>query len=302
MTTYSYATRDQIRDELRAAEGDNSGDQYVDEYRLEATRRIDEILGYKGVPETATRHIVLTDQLFDHYAGALILPTPMLSVTSVTDTDDTALTVWNGERATFSAAQVLPYPYGQTPIYKLERYESGSRSRWGSTPGIITIVGVWGFHRDYTNAWVDTGDTLQAEINETVEAITLSDPSGKDDQRYAPRLSAGNVIRVGSEVMIVTNTTDNSGKVQVLRGALGSTAASHSAAAAVSVWKADSNLERATRRLAAYMHKRRGQFNNLSIDALGGTTVEFPADIPDEVKNILALLPRYGRRAGVIAI
>lgn len=289
----SYATREQVRDELKAESSDTSGDANVDEYRREATERIDRFFPYRFVPVLDTLNLLLQSDAFDRYAGQLLLPRPVLAVSSVTDTDGSTLTLWDGQRSTFEDADLMTDPADSTPYVKLQRMSGGSPISWTGT-GLVTIEGYFGYHRDYANAFISSGDTVQDNpLASGATEITVQDADGEDGQAYSPRFSPGQVIRIEDEFYVVEDVDADTEKLTVTPGALGTTEAAHAQNTAIEIFKPETSIVRACRRWASYMHTRRGRFDNYTIDELGAT--KLPADIPDEVKNILDRYPKWRR-------
>lgn len=308
MTRYSYATLEQVREELRAESDDLTNDPQAQTYLLQATQRIEQYKGYPFAPRadwfngTDDWNVATGDQAFDHYSGRLLLPAPLLSITSVTETDGSSLTVWDGTRAAFTTCDVLAIPMSGGPIYALQRMDgSGNPRRWGVDGGLlITVSGAWGYHQRYSSAYVSSGDTLAAEVNNSASQFTVSDIAGVDAEGQSPRFAAGQIIKVDSELCVVTDTEN--GVLAVLRGQLGTTAASHLISATISVWKPDPNIVRATVRLAAYLFKKRAQFFDSEFNVALGISRKLPPDLPEEVASILNSFPLYGARAMVRGI
>ena len=158
---------------------------------------------------------------FANAPDAIQLDEDLLSITSVTNGDGTALV--NG-------TDYLPYPLNDTPYYELRR-------TWGGTMwlpnthgpyGALSVAGVWGYHPDYGSAWADTLATLAANIT-TTSATTFTATTGK--------LFAGDLLQVDTEWMyVVSVSTGDSDTATVKRGVNGSTAATHTSGASVLRW------------------------------------------------------------------
>ena len=104
--------------------------------------------------------------------------------------------------------------------------------------------------------------------------------------------SIGQLIRIESEYLAITAISTNA--LTVVRAIRGSTAASHVQTTAIDIWKPEPAIVRAASRWAAYISKRQGHFQTVTIDGLGGAT-QFPQDMPKEVENILNELPNIHR-------
>lgn len=132
-------------------------------------------------------------------------------------------------------------------------------------PVFATVTGVWGFHRDYPNAWAAV-DTLAAAITTTTATtFTVADVDGADDYGLTPRISAGNWVRIDDEYMEVVSTNTGTNVVTVRRGVNGSTAATHVISSVVKVWQVEEPVKRACARQAAFLYARMGAFESSSV-------------------------------------
>jgi hypothetical protein len=295
IATHTYASLLDLKREL--AETDTRPDLTYDPLGqaslVAATAWIDQVLGYKGIPEQFTWSAKIDGVLYiNRSEGTLLLPRPMLEVTQVLD-GGRALVVWNGDHGTLSGAELnaLTEPLRQSPIVRLERVLGGWPAEWGSGGGpFIIITGIWGYHGDYARAWRSSGFSLSALVDDAADSLTL-DVSG-DDSDELPQ--PGVVIRVDTEVMILSSSESDVLEV-IRRGDLGSTAAGHAEDTAVEVWQPDPALNYACARLAAMIYKKRGRFETFVINAsdIGVSTTIFPKSMPGEVADILEGLPTF---------
>lgn len=154
-----------------------------------------------------------------------------------------------------------------------------------SAPLTTTITGVWGFHRDYANAWQDV-DSITVGINASVDSFIVNDVDGLDLFGFTPRISAGNIVKLDSEYLEVTSTVTLTNVVSVRRGVLGSTAAAHLAGARVYVWDTEEAVRRAASRQAAFMYARRGSYESSNITDVG--QINFPSDLLAELRGVVA--------------
>ena len=143
-----------------------------------------------------------------------------------------------------------------------------------ASPNFATITGVWGMHRDYTNAWLSVDALAAAIANTTVTTFTVADVDGYDAYYRLPRLSAGQLIKIDDEYMEVTHTDTATNIVTVRRGIHGTTAATHLISAAVYVWQVEDTIRNEVARQCGYLYARMGAYENASIDALG--LMQFP--------------------------
>jgi hypothetical protein len=186
--------------------------------------------------------------------------------------------------ATLSAVEA--YPALRVPIKMIRRTD---RVSWyanaSGDPLTVIIYGVWGYHRAYARAWQSVDALAAAIVTTTAATLTVADVDGVDEYGFAPRLSAGNLIRVDDEVMEVTATNVTTNTVTVRRGANGTTAATHLIAAPVQVWRTDDNIRRAVARQAGMLYARRGAYEQQTITDVG--VVTYPADLVAELRGVL---------------
>lgn len=293
---YSYATLAQIKVELASTTSDTSKDAVVLNMGRAITARIEKELHYGFVPYQRTRYF---DSLGSHiyYGYQLDLQQPVMSITTLVDGNNTALTAWDGTYAGRGSATYTTQNYPDTPIWILERLSNSNpygwtyNTYWGQS---IALTGIYGYRTRYsTDAWLDSGDTLQANITSTTATtLTVADADGSTPTGYSPRFSEGQVIRIDSEYMIIVGISTNT--LTVTRGALGTTAATHTAGASTIVYTfmPEPDIVRATCRWASYLYNRQGVYQRATFDSLNGVTVEMPQDMPEEIIGILRLFPR----------
>lgn len=135
---------------------------------------------------------------------------------------------------------------------------------WGSQFGVglsreqqepqIFITGWWGFHSDYANAWVDTLETIPG-AGLTASATTLTATDADDlDAGGEQRFEAGNVIRVESELMVVSEISGN--VLTLLRGQLGTRAVAHDAGATIQRYRVQEWVREVCVSIAATLRDR----------------------------------------------
>jgi hypothetical protein len=122
--------------------------------------------------------------------------------------------------------------------------------------------------------------------------ITLVNGSidGRDGLYRTPRFSAGQMIRMVSELMIILEINadgSNPDKLIVKRAVNGSSAAvtDYPINTTIDIFEPDPIIQRACLRWTGYLYARRGAYETLKTD--GATVVQFPPDAPEEVLNIL---------------
>lgn len=200
----------------------------------------------------------------------------------------TALTI-NGTLVTAGTAQGYPNasqpPWNTiqlTDFYNNWYFYCGTVTR---TP-MVSITGWWGFSTDYASAWANL-DTLAANVTTTTAtSITLTNVDAVGIYGYGVAVSAGNLIRIDTELMEVLTTNTTTNVITVRRGVNGSTAATHTAAAAVYVWQVESAVERAVARQQGLLYARMGAYVTSEVSQMG-VEVRYPADFLTEVWGVL---------------
>ncbi|MCK5641863.1 MAG: hypothetical protein KAJ19_13755, partial [Gammaproteobacteria bacterium] len=210
-------------------------------------------------------------------------PAPLLSLTSLSVND-------SEDPDTFTAIEadnILLLPRGNVPKTQIKLLNS---EQWPfsttNREGAIKITGEWGFHDDPANRWLDSNDTLQANINTSANSVLVSDADGTDYWLDTPRFSPGNVIKIDSEYMAVRATSTDNGTLTVMRGQRGSTRAAHTATATIYNWSGVQAAQDFVTRAAALQYKRRGEFIDTKVE--GVTEVHWPtAQTIPEYKALL---------------
>lgn len=234
-------------------------------------------------PEIATRYFDATPE--DIIANDLVLEWPLLALTSLT-VDGTAKTQWTGSGSRSGYDFMLPRD--GAPYRRIIGLQAGTWTPSETyTNDVIAVTGTWGYRTNYPNEGWDNSGATGTVADTTTKTITVSSE--------AP-FSPGMLIQIESEMMLVTTVTTNTLTVAE-RGARGSTAAAHDGAA-VSIWKAQPDIERAATIWATFVYQRRGVFEAFRVETGGGFVAEFERDIPQEVQALLA--PYMIRRIGVI--
>ena len=190
-----------------------------------------------------------------------------------------------GSTTLVASTDYLAYPSSTIPPYRFLRLRNGNSwydysSSNSYDPLTVTVTGIWGMHRDYANAWHKVDD-LAADINASVTSLTVADVDGADLYGITPRISAGNLLRIGSEYLLVTATNTTTNVVTVQRGVNGSTAAGHSTGDDVDVWQVEEVVRDAVAKQAGLKYERRGAYTTVEVQ--GMSEVRFPSDVMQEV-------------------
>lgn len=281
-----YTTLGACRRQLKLDAAATQDDEEIADLIVDASQVVEDYCGYNFDPRIETRY-------FDGDVGQFnpeiyLAGEALLAVT----------TILNGDGTTISGSNYMLLPRGEYPKDRIRlalgNYWTGSNPYDSSascgTPVLIhsayaedsiAVTGVWGFHRDYSRAWRDTGLTLTAAITTTTDdSITVSAEGVLD---------VGNLLQIESEWLVVTGPIDNTAHAltfDVERGVNGSTAATHATSTPVYVWRVESVIEKATRMLVAAQFRAKDNATGevMSISGMGTVSTR---DVPQKVKDAL---------------
>lgn len=271
-----YATLADAKAELKAS-GTIDDTKLLRNLRAVSARvdRVKQVARPFFLPVQETREIEIMRRVVNSYDNTLLLPWPLLAVTAV-GVAGTTLTV---------GSSVEGWPTYESPFRQLRII--GSAPTWydycvtDNEPPMAAITGTWGWHGDYSHAWLAV-DVLAGNITASATSLTVADVDGADPYGFSPRLSAGALLKIGTECIwaVATNTTTNA--VTVVRGVLGTTAAAHTAADPVAVFQVEDDIRRVVARQAAFLYARAGAFESSAVTDMG--IVNYPSDLLMELR------------------
>jgi hypothetical protein len=291
VSTYAeYATLDELRKGSEGAQlniSGNSADPFLLQLIREVSAHIDDSSNRTFAPKVATQHYDAgrpgvwamsglyyaggrAGDVFQSktggYAYGRILRVDaddLLEVTSLT----------NGDGSAIAAANYLLYPTNVYPKEEL-RLKQSSGIAWmpdsdGNYEQVITLVGVFGYHTNYTgHAWGGCGTLADAGgINDSVTTYTASANSG---------VEGGMLLKIDSEYLYVIAVSGLT--VTVERGVNGSTAAAHAVGAPVSYWRPIFAVQRITRMGAAALWNLRANPEGKQV-SVNGVTFATPTSV-----------------------
>lgn len=191
------------------------------------------------------------------------------------------ITLTNGNNTVLASTEYNPYPFNSTPkasivLKRSSAYSFEPDAITNETENVISVYGVYGYHNQYSLAWI-TGSTLNGAITSTT-ATTITMTAISD---YV----AGQLVRVDNEIMRVTATGTLT--LTVDRGWNGSIAATHLTLTPVKIWRVQADIIRATMIQAARLYRRNEViFGTTGGGDMGVQAVPIPGLDPD-VKTIL---------------
>lgn len=273
----AYATLADVENEMTATSTTVESTKVVAALE-EVTARIDAEVGYRFEPVVETKAYGLLASRINSWQGTFRFDKPLLSLTSV---------LVYGNTLSLST-EVEAYINGLPP-YNLLRLKDASQN-WYTTwydsdePPLVKITGHWGFHSSYSDAWKDTGDTVQDNpLTAAATTLTVSDIDGTDWRSRTPRISAGHLLKIEDEFLRVVATDTATNKATVVRGVNGTTAAAHVQTTKVYSWMPEELIKRVCARQAALVYRRRGSYDSPSEFGGGG----YEKDLLEELRAIL---------------
>lgn len=248
-------------------------------YIRTVSARIDLDFGARQLflPQTQTRRFLLESSRINSGLNTFRLDGSLLALSALT-VAGTVLTL---------TSQVAAYPDADVPPFREVRLVGGLS--WygycatdGSLPFVV-VTGTWGLHRDYARAWLKVDD-LAADINASVNTLTVADADGEDPYGFTPRFSPGQVLRIEGEYFIVTKVDTGTNALTVLRGQLGTTAAAHSAGSDVEVFQTEDAIRQVVARQSSFLWSRQGAYTSVEIQGI--SELRYPPDLLAELRSV----------------
>lgn len=154
----------------------------------------------------------------------------------------------------------------------------------GSGPQMVSVTGIWGMHTDYAHAWLAVDALAAAITTTTATTFTVASAAGDDAYGQPYRISIGHLLKIDDEYMEVVKVVTNT--ITVIRGANGSTAATHLIAAVVYRWEVIPEVQYAVARQAGLLYSRLGAYQTVDVSPVG-SEVRYPSDWLAEVMGVM---------------
>ena len=150
----------------------------------------------------------------------------------------------------------------------------------GSAEQVISLLGIWGYHEQYTQrGWAQVG-TLSAAITDAT-TLAFSATTGHT-------ITAEMILKIGSEMYNVVTAGVNT-ITPVKRGDNGSTAATHLISTAIYAWQPMEGAKMSCLEIANSAYKRRfGQSTGDSATITAAGVVLTPREIPSTAMNFIS--------------
>ncbi len=248
---YTIATLEQLRGHLGAPPNATEDARLLRALEAASTQ-IERLTGRRFLPYVAARQYDLPP------SDALLLDEDLLAIDAL----------HNGDGSAIDLADVVLMP--SSPPHSVLRLRDGAYYLAAAgAVAAITVNGVWGWHERYTRAWVASGESLAAPLDEAATALPVSAISGVAADGQSPRFQVGALLRLDDEFLRVLALDEAAQTLTLERGAQGSTAAAHSVGALLEVFRPDAEALSLSLRWAAWLYRQpdSGQ-NDLSLALL----------------------------------
>lgn len=169
-------------------------------------------------------------------------------------------TLTNGDGTTIPVEAVALRPFNAYPKWRITlRSSAGITFTYADDPqGAISVAGWWGYTPHYDTAWRASGFSVPGDgLTSGTIQVTLG---------ATGVFEIGHYLRIDDEVLRVTGRDATS--ITLARGQLGTTAASHSAGAAIHIFDVLPDIQNAVTEMVAYAYK--------SLDRVGGRVTVYP--------------------------
>lgn len=197
-------------------------------------------------------------------------------------------TITNGDGTVIPSSYWRLYPLNQSPKRTI-RLVGGMYSWYPSVStyerAAISVVGTWGYSRNWPEAVEDTLAGLSVGINSSDTSATCT----------AGKLRAGDLIKIDDEWMYVSALTSGTPDAATLiRGVNGSTAASHLSATRIFRWNCGADLEGLCKRASLGLYKLKSNpiAETITVDGVAFST---PKDITVYLRKTLTELGLMAR-------
>ena len=189
---------------------------------------------------------------------------------------------------TVTSAQYHLWPYSTYPKNRIDIVTSSgvTLSYSGTLQQANAVTGTWGYHTDWGNAWLDSGDDLAAEIaSTTATTCTVADADGADIYACTPRFKERQILKIDDEYLYLTGINTNT--LTVVRGVNGSTAATHDSASDIYVFQPEEAVVAAISRWATYLYRQKDntEMTTTAFPEIGMVTT--PAGLPEDVREVV---------------
>lgn len=229
------ATIHELRLHLGLETSDASSDARLRSALEAATAAIEQAAGRSFIPQRAT----LAHDVQLHDLREITLQEDLLALEALL----------NGDGQALDLAHVLHLPGAL-------RLTGGAYFTYDETPlRAVQVTGLWGMHDAWARAWRESGDSAQDALNASATSFYVSSAEGADTLRSTPRFQAGQLLRIGAEMLWLLALDAGTNTLHVQRGAQGTAASEHEAGAPIFIYQPPRALQRLCLRWAAWLYR-----------------------------------------------
>jgi hypothetical protein len=174
-----------------------------------------------------------------HSAQELFLRDDLLDLQSVTDSDGTTIPL----SAVVHEGGLLRLTDDRQ--FAASPFDAPADAR-------VEVSGVWGYHPDAVNMWVDSEMSLSVQVSSSATFLILNDTTEPDG---TPVFSPGQLLKLNDEMMRVVAVDTAADIVTVLRGVRGTTVASHTNFPPLLIYHAAADARQLCVRWAAWLYR-----------------------------------------------
>jgi hypothetical protein len=285
-----YATLHQVRQYLGIAP--TTDDSRLIRFVNEAVRAIDERQKRRYDARLETRYF---DVPCKDLGGIGNYNTGRYTTLDYLRLDDDLLEVTelrNGDGTIIAAADYVLEPYNRSVKHKIQLLPSAgvgwATSVSGDLRKALAVTGYWGFHTRYADAFENSLDAVQNNpLTANATTVTVSDADGVAIDGSLQRFQAGQMWRIGDELVYCAAVNNAGNTCNIVRGYNGAAPAEHAQGTPIYIYRPMDNIVAAATRLVAWRYRQKDVdvFDKSTI--LGAGVKITPSSMPADVIELL---------------
>lgn len=272
-----YATIEEVKDQIDKTGSES--DAHILSLLSTVSRLIDKITGYTFYPESKTFYLNADSD------SKLFVPANILEIASISVSSD------NGD--TYDSLALTDYFLTNgfdfsEPFSCVELNPNGDQGTFYPGFRSVKISGLFGYHDDYQNAWVDTYQTVQDNpLLVNSNTLSVTDIDAGDSTGLYSAISLGNLLKIGSEFLLPTSIDTDANTATILRSVNGTNADEHAQSTPISKWSVHPIIKQAAIIQAVRTWKRsENAFQDTTANAATGQ-LRFLKKLDPEVEMLL---------------
>lgn len=287
-----YATLHQVRAYLNAGATQTQDDNRLIDFINQSVKAIDDRQRRRYDVRLETRRFDYPEKdlgiigLYntDRYQSLnyLWMDDDLLEVTALTNGDGT---VFQGSAFNLKPANIYP----KHSIFLLTSANvSFNTPASGEKANAISVVGYWGYHDRYAEAWEDSLDMVQNNpLTAGATSLTVGDADGVTQDGQTQRFQAGQMLKIENEFVLLSAVNNTTNVCTIKRGYNGTTAAEHVQGTKIYIYRPPANIQAACIRLTAWRYRQK-DVDVFDKSAILGTGIKItPSAMPPDVVELL---------------